>query len=101
MYCRQCGHKVEDTAKFCPNCGAKIADAGQDKPLSADMQKNDAPEAAFQQTRLIISIITIAFTFLFFFSRVQQGSAIVWKGIQKSAAQLGLFSESAGGWLVS
>ncbi len=74
MYCRQCGHKVEDTAKFCPKCGTQIADdADQEKPLSTDVQKNDVPEAAFQQTRLIISIITLAFTFFILFQSCAAG----------------------------
>lgn len=24
MYCKKCGHKLNDTAKFCPHCGDKI-----------------------------------------------------------------------------
>lgn len=74
MYCRQCGHKVEDAAKFCPQCGAKISDdAGHEKPLSTDGQQNDVSEATFQQTRLIISIITPAFTFFILFQSCAAG----------------------------
>lgn len=26
MFCKQCGKEIEDTAAFCPNCGAKLVD---------------------------------------------------------------------------
>lgn len=28
MYCRNCGNKIEDGCKFCPNCGAAVTPAG-------------------------------------------------------------------------
>ena len=30
MYCSQCGHRPPDDARFCPNCGAALAQAGAD-----------------------------------------------------------------------
>ena len=38
MYCRNCGNKIEDGCKFCPNCGAAVtpADAKPDAGTSGD-----------------------------------------------------------------
>ena len=28
MFCTNCGNQLEDGAKFCPNCGAKVSQDG-------------------------------------------------------------------------
>ena len=52
MFCRMCGHKLADNAKFCPGCGARIAAA--DGGTTSEGTFDDAQEksdAAFWQEK--------------------------------------------------
>lgn len=45
MYCEECGCKVRDTAKFCPNCGYKIEPFIQDEnPIDIPITKKEPAE---------------------------------------------------------
>ena len=47
MYCRNCGNKIEDGCKFCPNCGAAVtpADAKSDAGTSGNpFSENFSPD---------------------------------------------------------
>ncbi len=46
MYCRVCGNKLDDSAKFCPVCGAeqKISDSDYDESNARDNRKADGGE---------------------------------------------------------
>ena len=35
MFCTECGYKLEDDFKFCPNCGIKLMES-EDKILPQD-----------------------------------------------------------------
>jgi hypothetical protein len=37
MYCGKCGSQVEDDAKFCPSCGARIDRQGQSEEIASDI----------------------------------------------------------------
>lgn len=39
MYCRNCGTKLEDTDKHCPNCGEPV----ESKPTFVEVRRNDEP----------------------------------------------------------
>ena len=44
MYCRNCGEELRDGARFCPNCGARVTDAGPAKAGAQDAATGeDAP----------------------------------------------------------
>ncbi len=45
MYCKQCGHKLDDDARFCTACGAS-ADAIADETTDAANQPSEMPESA-------------------------------------------------------
>lgn len=45
MFCTECGTRIEDDAVFCPNCGAKIAQAAAEAP-KAEAPKAEAPKPA-------------------------------------------------------
>jgi cation transport ATPase len=49
-YCPHCGHKVEETADFCPNCGASIK---PEQPTEAERQAPtpEAPRTRAQMRR--------------------------------------------------
>ena len=52
MYCRNCGHQLEDNASFCPNCGCKNASYGKWKAEEeADENARRAAEEAEQAER--------------------------------------------------
>lgn len=40
MFCRQCGKKMEDGARFCPHCGAAAGTAQEPVEASADLLEN-------------------------------------------------------------
>lgn len=42
MFCKYCGKQLDDNAKFCPECGAKIIEENAPKPETDDFFK-DAP----------------------------------------------------------
>lgn len=45
MYCVQCGSKIEDGYRFCPNCGAKAVAPSQEKNNGQDVHDtNTAPK---------------------------------------------------------
>ena len=57
MYCRNCGNKIEDGCKFCPNCGAAVtpADAKLDagtsgNPFSANFSPDNGAAPPPQST---------------------------------------------------
>lgn len=57
MYCRNCGNKIEDGCKFCPNCGAAVtpADAKPDagtsgNPFSANFSPDNGAAPPPQST---------------------------------------------------
>ncbi|MBQ4307893.1 MAG: zinc ribbon domain-containing protein [Lachnospiraceae bacterium] len=53
MYCRNCGAKLPDGAKFCSNCGASLKDAGSsgNTGRTGTAGKRTAPAAPAQSTR--------------------------------------------------
>lgn len=45
MFCFNCGEKVMDGAKFCPNCGTNLmAEAGGGQTVSAPLPVSREPE---------------------------------------------------------
>ncbi len=45
MFCKNCGNEINDTAAFCPKCGAKTG-----VPVEADDEKK--PETVYEQTAI-------------------------------------------------
>lgn len=56
MFCVQCGFKIEDGYKFCPNCGAKIGAPAQEDNRS-DVEKI-ADDIFWRDPRVTISNIS-------------------------------------------
>lgn len=83
MYCYQCGRELDDSVCFCPDCGARQDKESKDStapksssqvPPKIQRNNNDSgKEASFQQTRFIISIVTLVFTFLILFQSCAVG----------------------------
>lgn len=48
MFCRMCGHKLTDGARFCPSCGAKVTVNVPD--AARDAQKESQPGAGYSDT---------------------------------------------------
>ena len=40
MFCPYCGHKISDGARFCGNCGKKVAVSAQTTPTRKPHQKS-------------------------------------------------------------
>lgn len=68
MYCENCGHKLSDTAKFCPACGTRVAGregvapppptvAPGIKPKLPETSQPVAPETPRQQNREHASMV--------------------------------------------
>lgn len=74
MYCFQCGQQVKDGVHFCPRCGANLnlgssSEATETTPEGTPSAQQDLKQttaASFQQSRFIISIITMALCFYIF-----------------------------------
>ena len=51
MFCKNCGSKIRDDAKFCPSCGAQVSSAGtprpqpQEEPAGQPAGQSSAPAA--------------------------------------------------------
>ncbi len=41
MYCKECGSKLDEEVKFCPNCGAKVKEDEKDEKKE---KKHDKPK---------------------------------------------------------
>lgn len=48
MYCRKCGAKMDDNARFCPNCGASAEESLGDKLNSHIDDISDAAESSIR-----------------------------------------------------
>lgn len=85
MFCTNCGKKLPDNIKFCPECGVSLGKITDNKSQSSTYRQNQAPskaqsstsysekEAGFQQARFVISIATMVFTFLILFQSCAVG----------------------------
>lgn len=53
MYCKECGFQLSDEAKFCPNCGTKVAINGIDNIESnavwGDIENEETEEVTLEQ----------------------------------------------------
>lgn len=73
MYCHQCGKELGSHAKFCPHCGAKQPESVHNTAAESSHRPSAEHEAGFQQSRFIISIVTMLFTFMILFQSCAAG----------------------------
>lgn len=48
MFCTECGYKLEDDFKFCPNCGTKLMES-EDKILPQDYMGANGQQGITQE----------------------------------------------------
>ena len=48
MFCRKCGSKLPDDARFCGHCGAPVKEFAASENTQQEFQQNDTPEAGQQ-----------------------------------------------------
>lgn len=46
MYCKNCGNKIDEDAKFCPSCGTSV-----DEPIKSEQQNNQYQSYQGSQTK--------------------------------------------------
>ncbi len=75
-YCNNCGKEIRDEAKFCPNCGTKILNNGEQGNdginASKSNWKKDKAKGGKKKTRIIIAVVligSIILNFVQFFDR--------------------------------
>ena len=49
MFCKNCGHKLEDDAKFCSNCGTKVTTVKMIEPEIEEVKEPEVEEKEVQQ----------------------------------------------------
>lgn len=71
MFCINCGHKIEDNAKFCSECGTTQQETSQTSTHNVGNHSNPAPRSTIQTvpyntmciTGLVISGISLLLNF--------------------------------------
>ncbi|MCR5510543.1 MAG: zinc-ribbon domain-containing protein [Lachnospiraceae bacterium] len=58
MFCEQCGSKVEDGMKFCPDCGASVD--YDSEPVDQIQQQEGQPKKKFPVALIIILLVLLA-----------------------------------------
>lgn len=91
-FCTKCGQKIENGASFCPNCGANLRyDPGETRKKPAQNAQQVAGDAALQQTRFIISIVTMIFSFFIIFQSCAAGIYNALESNNQSSGTAGVF----------
>lgn len=68
MYCHNCGHKLPDHGKFCPNCGTQRISESQPQPNSHDgrnKRRNKTTISKKSIVKVLVSTIVAALIFSF------------------------------------
>lgn len=68
MYCHNCGHKLPDHGKFCPNCGTQRISESQPQPNSHDgrnKRRNKTTISKKSIVKVLVSAIVAALIFSF------------------------------------
>lgn len=71
MFCKNCGVKLEDNEKFCPNCGNSREQTNNQNFTAPKIQKRDLA------TAIILSIVTCGIYGLIWMSQMQNDMNIV------------------------
>jgi TM2 domain-containing membrane protein YozV len=65
MICQKCGAALEDSALFCPSCGARVqAETQQTTTTAANTGATTVPGAKSKSTALILEVVAGLFGFL-------------------------------------
>jgi tetratricopeptide (TPR) repeat protein len=62
-FCSACGQKVSETAKFCPQCGARLGAGG------SASQKGSSPKRGIRDTAIIVGALVVVAVGYFLFMR--------------------------------
>lgn len=88
MFCKNCGAKLDDNAKFCPSCGIQILQNATSSKPAKDYQKAAAQRTAKKKKGCspIVAIILLVFVgaLIYSISMVFQGNASGYASIDSS-----------------
>ena len=96
MFCKNCGARVEDNAKFCPNCGSaldvvEVVDEEKVVFVKEKPQQNNVdrgPWKVFAKLGNVLGVLSFIFSFipfLNFFSLIISEPAIVFSALGKKS----------------
>lgn len=64
MFCKNCGHQMDDNAKFCPTCGTHVLDDAQAQVDVEVVPASNANGSAYLQPSNTLAIVGFVFSFL-------------------------------------
>ena len=92
MFCKNCGAKLDDNAKFCPSCGIQILQNATSSKPAKDYQKAAAQRTAKKKKGCspIVAIILLVFVgaLIYSISMVFQGNASGYASIDSSQSSI-------------
>ena len=87
MYCKYCGNNLENEAKFCSSCGARVENVTVDAEQIASYVYDDFMPDPYEEAKsslarkiLTLGICSLAFAITFWFSLVGWILAVVCRG---------------------
>ena len=87
MYCKYCGNNLENEAKFCSSCGARVENVTVDAEQIASYVYDDFMPDPYEEEKsslarkiLTLGICSLAFAITFWFSLVGWILAVVCRG---------------------